>query len=129
MRNKLSLLIILILFYSCQNETYHQGRIIYENFCQNCHMEDGSGLNGVIPPLKGADFLAKHQSQLTCLIRKGIKDTIIVNAKVYSQAMPGAYKLTQGDLTNVINYVNNAWGNNFGIMLYDDVIKQYETCR
>ncbi len=92
-------------------------------------MEDGLGLKGIIPPLKGSDFLAKHQDKLTCLIRKGTKDTIDVNGKLYHQAMPGAYKLTQGDLTNVINYVNNAWGNNYGIMLYDNVIKQYEPCR
>lgn len=127
MKNKL--IFICFLFFSCQNETYHQGRILYENFCQNCHMQDGTGLHGIIPPLRASEYLSKHQDNLTCIIRKGLKDTLEVKNKIYKQAMPGNLKLTQGDITNIINYINNAWGNNYGIILYDEVIRQYETCR
>jgi hypothetical protein len=92
-------------------------------------MADGTGLKNVIPPLKNSEFLKKNQSSLTCLIRKGTKDTINVNGKIFKQPMPGSPKLTQGDITNIINYINQAWGNNYGIIKYDDVLKQFESCR
>ncbi|MBL7832042.1 MAG: cytochrome c [Saprospiraceae bacterium] len=128
---KSSLFIVFLVFFicSCETETYHQGRILYENFCQNCHMADGTGLKNVIPPLKNSEFLKNNQSSLTCLIRKGTKDTINVNGKIFKQPMPGSPKLTQGDITNIINYINQAWGNNYGIIKYDDVLKQFESCR
>lgn len=122
-------LILLVPNFSCENEIYHQGRILYENFCQNCHMEDGTGLKGIIPPLKNSDFLYNNQEKLTCIIRKGITETILVNGKTYKQPMPGNPKLTQGDIANIINYINQAWGNKIKPVLYDDVLKQYETCR
>ena len=71
------------LFQSCQSNPYVHGEILYENFCANCHMEDGTGLIGNIPPLAGADFLKKYASDLPCIIRYGIQDTIIVNGKEY----------------------------------------------
>ena len=127
MRNSLILLVLLLV--SCENETYHQGRILYENFCQNCHMQDGSGLKSVIPPLTNSDYLKNNQGTLVCLIRKGISDTLKTNNKTFVQTMPGSPKLTVGDITNVINFINNSWGNNYGIIRYEEVIRQYETCR
>lgn len=127
MRN--SFLLFLLVFFSCKSETYHQGRILYENFCQNCHMQDGTGLKSVIPSLKNSEYLLNNQDKLVCLIRHGLKDTIITNNKTFVQSMPGSLKLTQGDITNIINYINNAWGNNYGIIRYEDVLKQFESCR
>ena len=92
-------------------------------------MADGSGLKGIIPPLKNSAYLKDNQGNLVCLIRKGITGKLNVNGKDYKQPMPGNPKLTQGDITNIINYVNQAWGNNFGIIKYDEVLRQFETCR
>ncbi len=41
--------------YSCKETPFQQGKILYEYYCANCHMEDGSGLEGLIPPVAGAD--------------------------------------------------------------------------
>ena len=92
-------------------------------------MQDGSGLKSVIPPLKSSEFLQKNQDKLVCIIRHGMKDTIITNNKTFVQTMPGSLRLTQGDITNIINYINNEWGNNYGIIRYENVLKQFETCR
>jgi mono/diheme cytochrome c family protein len=124
-----SIILFLFILCSCESETYHQGRVLYENFCQNCHMSDGSGLKSVIPPLKNSEYLQKNQDKLVCIIRHGMKDTLVTNNKTFVQTMPGALRLTQGDITNIINYINNNWGNNYGIIKYENVLKQFETCR
>lgn len=126
---KISFFLLLLSIFSCKTDTYHQGKILYENFCQNCHMEDGTGLKNIIPPLANSDYLKNNQKSLVCLIRHGINDSMIVNGKLYNQAMPANLKLKEGDITNIINYINNSWGNNYGIIQYSEVIRQYENCR
>lgn len=112
----------------CSEHPYQQGQILYENFCSNCHMADGSGLEGLIPPLAGADYLRDNQSSLACLIRYGIKDTIIVNGKTYSNPMEGIPNLTEFEITNIINYINQAWGHQLGTVIASDTQKQLDDC-
>ena len=92
-------------------------------------MEDGTGLVGNIPPLAGADFLTKNVADLPCLIRHGIQDTIIVNGVTYSSPMAGIPQLTDIEITNIINYMNHAWGNDNGFTRPDDVQKLLAHCK
>jgi len=113
---------------NCETETYRQGRILYENFCASCHMEDGTGLKGVIPPLAGADYVRDHQLELPCIIRVGMKGELVVNGVTYNSVMKGEHKLSHFEITNIINYVNQAWGNDFGIIKFDAVQEELEKC-
>lgn len=113
---------------NCETETYRQGRILYENFCASCHMEDGTGLQGVIPPLAGADYVRDNQSDLPCIIRVGIEGEIVVNGKKYDSVMKGENKLSHFEISNIINYINQAWGNDFGIIKFDEVQKELDKC-
>lgn len=113
---------------SCDVKTYEHGEILYQNFCANCHMDDGSGLEGIIPPLAGADFLGIYSEQLPCIIRKGLKGEIVVNGRTYRTEMAGIPQLTEFEITNVINYINTAWGNDFEIVKHLDVRKALEEC-
>jgi mono/diheme cytochrome c family protein len=112
----------------CDENPYPQGKVLYENFCANCHMEDGTGLKTLIPPLAGADFLAKHQEKLPCIIRKGMKGEIVVNDETYNNEMPGSPALTEFEITNVINYINHAWGNDYGVVKHLSVREALEEC-
>ena len=91
-------------------------------------MDDGSGLAGVIPPLAGSDYLGQHSEQLPCIIRKGIKGDITVNGRKFSTEMTGVPQLTEFEITNVINYINTAWGNDFEIVKHLVVRKALEEC-
>ena len=117
------------LFQSCQSNPYVHGQILYENFCANCHMEDGTGLTGNIPPLAGADFLKKYAEQLPCIIRFGVQDTMVVNGQEYTTPMAGIPQLTDTEVTNVINYINHAWGNDNGFTRPTDVQVILEGCK
>ncbi len=114
---------------SCQDNPYQQGHILYDYHCSNCHMEDGSGLEGVIPPIAGADYMAENQDQLACIIRYGLYDTIVVNGVTYQQPMAGISELEPVAIVNIINYINHAWGNDYGLAKLEEVRVQLEKCR
>lgn len=111
------LLICTILFsimttlWSCQNNAYPQGKRYYNAYCANCHMDDGRGLNELIPSLVSSDYLRNHQDQLPCIIRYGIESKIDKSAEVFNLQMPAHQKLSEIDILNIINYINNSWGN------------------
>ncbi len=88
-----------------------EGKRIYKIHCANCHMDDGSGLSALIPPLAQADYLVKNRDKLPCNLRHGLQDTIVVNGKIYAEQMPGVEKLSYIDITNVLNYINTNFGN------------------
>lgn len=114
---------------SCANPPFAQGQNLYLTHCANCHMEDGSGLRGNIPPLAGADYLRDHQEELACIIRYGQQDTIVVNGRTYHEPMPGVPGLTEFQIANIINYINQAWGNDYGFVKVEDLRTQLEQCK
>jgi hypothetical protein len=97
------LMAIMLLLPSCAEHPYQQGQILYENFCSSCHMSDG-------------------------LIRYGITDTIIVNGKTYNNPMAGIPNLTEFEIANIINYVNQAWGHELAVVRVSDLQKQLDEC-
>lgn len=130
MKSKFALLLFLLsfAFFACDDNPYVQGQILYKNFCENCHMEDGTGLQGIIPPLAGSDYLAANQGLLPCLIRNGYKGEMIVNGRIYNTEMQAIKELTEFEITNVINYINTAWGNDIEIVKHLDVRAALEAC-
>jgi len=114
---------------ACQSNPYVHGEILYQNFCVSCHMEDGTGLKGNIPPLAGADYLTKHADRLPCIIRYGIQEPVVVNGITYHQPMAGVPQLTDAEITNLINYMNHSWGNDNGFTnpkVVQEILKKCE---
>lgn len=114
---------------TCSSKRYEHGEILYQNFCANCHMEDGMGLGGNIPPLAGADFLGKERDRLACIIRYGIQEEIVVNGKTYQEPMLGIEQLSDAEITNVINYISNAWGNELPFVPITEVQASLKECK
>ncbi len=117
-----------VFLYSCQDNPYQQGQILYQNFCANCHMDDGSGLAGNIPPLAQADYVRENQDKLACIIRYGMEGEIVVNGTSYNNPMEGIPQLTEFEIANVINYINHAWGNDYGYVPMQDIRAALEDC-
>ncbi len=99
---------------ACEGTRYQQGENLYRTYCANCHMEDGTGLERLIPPLAGSDWLRDHQDTLPCIIRNGMHGPIVVNGITYEGEMPSNKQLNPVLINNLINYINHAWGNDFG---------------
>lgn len=104
--------IIAFSLFACESvQQYGEGKDLYTRHCANCHIDDGSGLEGLIPPLANADLLQQSGAQAACWIRKGLKGKIMVNGREYENEMPPQLKLNEIEITNILNYINNSWGN------------------
>lgn len=103
------------------------GKVLYENYCANCHQSDGKGLGKLIPPLKGADYFEENIHRTIWIIRHGQKGEITVNREIYNQAMPGNPNLTPLDIAQITTYLYNIWGNTKGVISSSDVEEYLST--
>lgn len=87
------------------------GKKVYINNCMNCHMEDGKGLEGAFPPIAKSDFLKRPPKELIEIILKGQSGEIKVNGIAYNMMMPAQDYLSDEEIADVLNYINNSWGN------------------
>jgi nitrite reductase (NO-forming) len=87
------------------------GKKVYINNCMNCHMEDGKGLEGAFPPIAKSDFLKRPPKDLIEVILKGQSGEVKVNGIVYNMMMPAQEYLSDEEISDVLNYINNSWGN------------------
>jgi len=130
-RNPFPMLLMLagfLLICGCKREPYPQGKILYENFCANCHMENGSGLEGLIPPVVGSNFVRDQPEATACIIRYGRNEPMEVNGQRYLQPMPGSPQLSDFEITNIINYIRHAWNNDHGYVTLKMVRSALEKC-
>ena len=67
-------------------ESLLDGQEIYNDFCAQCHLEDGKGVTGIYPPLAKSDFL-KDINRTISSIKYGLKGPIIVNGENYNSIM------------------------------------------
>lgn len=123
-----TLCLLAIVLVNCGKTSYRQGQNLYVQYCANCHMDNGQGLGKLIPPLANADWLRDNQTKVACLIRNGINEQIVVNDTTYNQAMEGIKELSEFQIANVINYINHAWGNDFGIAKVPEIREQLAGC-
>jgi mono/diheme cytochrome c family protein len=88
-----------------------KGKTVYANNCMNCHMEDGKGLEGAFPPVAKSDYLKRAPKDLISVILKGQTGELKVNGVVYNGMMPAQDYLSDEEIADVLNYINNSWGN------------------
>jgi nitrite reductase (NO-forming) len=92
-------------------ESIARGKDAYALYCQNCHMEDGKGQEGVFPPLAKSNFMQRPIADLINVVLKGQNGTIIVNGVTYNNIMPAQDYLSSEQIADILNYTRNSWGN------------------
>lgn len=87
-----------------------EGSLIYEDFCVNCHLPNGQGVEKTFPPLANSDYLMNNRELSIKAIKFGQKGEIVVNGITYNNVMasPG---LTDQEIADVMNYITTSWGN------------------
>ncbi len=128
-KSKIGAIFILILSLTCANNPYQEGGRLYKIHCENCHMQDGKGLRGHIPPLANSDYLVKNKEQIPCIIKNGIKGPIIVNDTTYNTEMVGIPELSDIQINNIINYIIFEWNNNLQESNINEVRQFLQNCR
>ncbi len=92
-----------------------EGAQIYTDFCEACHQPGGEGFEDVYPALKDNVFVLGDQEELIYLMLEGRAGmpTFIADLEVE-------------ELTTIINYIRNSWGNAGGEVPHDQVVEAYD---
>ncbi|WP_400078109.1 c-type cytochrome [Winogradskyella sp. R77965] len=97
-------------------ESINRGELVYNDLCITCHMANGKGAPKAFPPLANSDYLRDNQVASIKGIKNGMSGEIIVNGETYNSVM-APLGLSDDEVADVMNYINNSWGNNYGKMI------------
>lgn len=135
MRGICLLIVSIIIFSACQSsqeikkkQYFVEGLELYKTYCANCHQLDGAGLTGLYPPIS-KEYMSNNKLKVICLIRNGGNDTLKINNKSYSQAMPANLNLEPIELAEITTFIYNKWGDETVITEIDEVKNALETCK
>ena len=96
------------------------GKLIYEDFCAQCHLESGKGVKGIYPPLAKSDFLIDINQTISS-IKYGLKGPITVNGENYNSIMV-SQGLDDEEISDVVNYILNSWGNSTDKLITEEIV-------
>tara|TARA_Y100000768_G_scaffold362530_1_gene321394 strand:+ start:998 stop:1402 length:405 start_codon:yes stop_codon:yes gene_type:complete len=105
-------------------ESLIDGQEIYNDFCAQCHLENGEGVKGVYPPLAKSDFL-KDINRTISSIKYGLKGPITVNGENYNSIMV-SQGLDDEEIADVVNYILNSWGNKHDQIITEEKVSSID---
>ena len=97
-------------------ESISDGKLIYEDFCVQCHLNNGQGIEKIYPPLNNSDYLLENIDKSIYSIKYGLKGEITVNGIKYDGVMI-SQGLEDTEIADVMNYITNSWDNNLNIQI------------
>lgn len=93
-------------------QSIKDGEMVYQDFCLQCHLTKGEGVESVFPPLAKADFLLQNVDKSIAAIKYGMKGPVTVNGIKYDGQMV-SMGLEDEEIADVMNYILNSWGNSY----------------
>ena len=75
------------------------------------------------PPLANSDYLKENQEESIRGVKYGQLGRIVVNGKVYNNAMM-SMGLEDEEVADVMNYINNSWGNDYGTLITAEQVSE-----
>jgi cytochrome c oxidase cbb3-type subunit II len=87
----------------------YDGKTLYSSNCQSCHQENGEGLKGAFPPLKGSNVVNGEDLELYVDI---IMNGYDARAEYGVMAAVGTnMNFNEQQVAAIINYERSSWGN------------------
>jgi len=105
------------------DQSISDGKMIYEDFCIQCHLNNGEGIERVYPPLNKSDYLLENIDKSIYSIKYGLKGEIIVNGIKYNGVMINQ-GLEDDEIADVMNYITNSWDNNLNIQITEKRVNE-----
>lgn len=99
------------------------GAASYNSYCASCHKEDGSGVPGVFPSLKGSAVALGKKNELIQKVLLGVNPPGYSTA-AYEQKMSAFGFLSNTELADILTYVRSHFGNQAEKVYMDDVARQ-----
>ena len=94
--------------------------------CVACHLPNGKGQPGAIPPLADSDWVLGDKERLIKISIHGLQGEIAVNGEKYVGVMQGfgqplASPLDDQQIADVLTYIRNEWGNSVSSISPEEV--------
>jgi nitrite reductase (NO-forming) len=105
-------------------KSIERGKEVYTTFCQNCHLDNGEGMEGTNPPLAKSDYLKHPINDLISLVLKGQEGKVKVNGIIYDSPMLPLDYMTDEQIADVLNYTRNSWGNKNSLAILPSQVKK-----
>ncbi len=82
------------------------GSAVYAARCAACHQQNGSGVPGTFPPLKGSEWLDESPQLIAAIVLEGLIGEIQVDGQSYAGAMPGlGASMSDGEIAGLIDFI------------------------
>lgn len=91
--------------------TMQRGKKVYEQYCTSCHQADGGGVPGLNPPLEKTSYVLGGKTRLIQVVLKGMNTHEEINGETYSNIMAPFNFLTDTQISDVLTYIRNSFGN------------------
>ena len=101
--------------------TMERGKKVYTQYCISCHQVDGGGVPGLNPPLEKTSFVAGSKTRLIKIVLKGMNSHDDIDGESYSNTMPPLDYLKDQQVSDVLTFVRNSFGNNASVITPGDV--------
>ena len=88
-----------------------RGKDVYTAQCMSCHLEQGEGIESVYPPLAKSDYLMADKKRSINEVLHGLTGPIKVKGVAYDGVMAGFEMLSDEEVSDVLNYIRNSFGN------------------
>lgn len=99
------------------------GKQAYELYCAACHNYDGTGVPGMNPPLVNTDWVTGDEERLINVILNGMNEPIVINGETYQNAMASHRHLNDQQISDILSYIRNSWGNEAAKISMEEVAK------
>ena len=105
-------------------ESIMRGSEIYTDFCMQCHLPNGVGVENLFPPLAKSDYLQDIDKSIHA-IKFGLKGPIKVNGIAYNGNMINQ-GLDEEEIADVMNYILRSWGNSSDLIITEEKVASIE---
>ncbi len=102
-------------------QVMERGKKVYTQYCSPCHQADGSGVPGLNPPLEKTPHVLGNKSALIKIILKGMNTHEEINGETYNNVMAPHNHLTDQQISDVLSYVRNSFGNKATVITVAEV--------
>jgi mono/diheme cytochrome c family protein len=98
-----------------------RGKKLYGIYCISCHQADGGGVPGLNPPLAKTTWVLGNKTKLITVILKGMNTHEEIEGEEYSNVMAPFNFLKDQEISDLLTYVRNSFGNKASAVTVGDV--------
>ena len=107
-----------------RTEPMSLGEEIYRTRCLSCHMPDGEGVTGAIPPLAGSAYISGDKGQLIRIVLHGLHGERVIDEVTYNGVMPSwSGLLDDTQLSALLTFARSNFGNQADAVLVEEVAR------